>query len=114
MSSPRTQRARSGRWRSDPPLGEPADQFHLNTRRSGPPPLQTRAMKLPVLLLALALPLAVRADDYEARTFTGADGAKLGYRLLSPKNYDKAQKYPLVVFLHGAGERGDDNGAQLR
>lgn len=71
-------------------------------------------MKLPVFLLALVLPLAVWADDYEARTFDGPDGGKLGYRLLSPKNYDKAQKYPLVVFLHGAGERGDDNAAQLR
>jgi lysophospholipase L1-like esterase/dienelactone hydrolase len=71
-------------------------------------------MKLPVFLLSFLLPLAVWADDYEARTFDGADGTKLGYRLLSPKNYDKAQKYPLVVFLHGAGERGDDNAAQLR
>ena len=25
-----------------------------------------------------------------------------------PKDYDKNKKYPLVVFLHGAGERGDD------
>jgi lysophospholipase L1-like esterase/dienelactone hydrolase len=71
-------------------------------------------MKLPVFLLALVLPLAVRADDYEARTFSAPDGTTLGYRLLSPKNYDKAQKYPLVVFLHGAGERGDNNSAQLR
>jgi len=71
-------------------------------------------MKLPVFLLSLLLPLSVVADDYEARTFSGPDGATLGYRLLSPRNYDKAQKYPLVVFLHGAGERGDDNAAQLR
>ena len=25
-----------------------------------------------------------------------------------PKDYDKNKKYPLVFFLHGAGERGDD------
>ena len=71
-------------------------------------------MKLPVFLLALLLPLVVRADDFEARTFSGADGTKLGYRLLAPQNYDKAQKYPLVVFLHGAGERGDDNTVQTK
>lgn len=72
-------------------------------------------MKFPALLFSLlALVLVARADDYEARVFTGPDGAKLNYRLLTPKNYDKAQKYPLVVFLHGAGERGDDNAAQLK
>lgn len=34
------------------------------------------------------------------------------YRLLYPKNYDKNDKskiYPLVLFLHGAGERGDSS-----
>ena len=25
-----------------------------------------------------------------------------------PKDYDENKKYPLVFFLHGAGERGDD------
>lgn len=35
------------------------------------------------------------------------------YRLLLPKSYDKNRKYPLIVFLHGSGERGRDNEAQL-
>lgn len=78
-------------------------------------------------LLALAALLAVSApafsqdpkpknpaDEYEARTFAGADGGTLNYRLLKPRNYDAAQKYPLVLFLHGAGERGADNAAQLK
>ena len=70
-------------------------------------------MKLPILL-TLAFAMLVRADEFEARTFTGPDGGTLGYQLLVPKNYDKAQKYPLVSFFHGAGERGTDNAAQLR
>jgi predicted peptidase len=40
-------------------------------------------------------------------------GKKLPYRLLKPENYDSKKSYPLVVFLHGAGERGDDNSKQL-
>ncbi|TAE15540.1 MAG: phospholipase [Bacteroidetes bacterium] len=46
--------------------------------------------------------------DFEKLTFTHKDGS-IPYRLLKPKNYNPKQKYPLVVFFHGAGERGDDN-----
>ena len=60
---------------------------------------------------------ALRAADvkelFEARIYTNDKGQKLGYRLLKPKDYDPAKKYPLVLFLHGAGERGDDNAVQL-
>jgi predicted peptidase len=37
----------------------------------------------------------------------------LPYRVLLPKNYDAKKKYPLIYFLHGAGERGNDNEKQL-
>jgi predicted peptidase len=37
----------------------------------------------------------------------------LPYRLLLPKNYDATKKYPLLMVLHGSGERGNDNEAQL-
>lgn len=35
------------------------------------------------------------------------------YRLLLPENFDPAKKYPVLIFLHGSGERGNDNEAQL-
>ena len=41
------------------------------------------------------------------------EGDTLKYRILFPENYDKDKKYPLVIFLHGAGERGNDNEKQL-
>ncbi|HEY4876957.1 MAG TPA: alpha/beta fold hydrolase [Puia sp.] len=37
----------------------------------------------------------------------------LRYRILYPENYKKEKSYSLVVFLHGGGERGNDNEAQL-
>jgi len=40
-------------------------------------------------------------------------GDTLPYRLLLPKDYNPNVKYPLILFLHGSGERGDDNAMQL-
>lgn len=40
-------------------------------------------------------------------------GDTLHYRVLFPVNYDRAKSYPLVLFLHGSGERGNDNEKQL-
>ncbi len=37
----------------------------------------------------------------------------LPYRILLPLNYDASKKYPLILVLHGAGERGNNNEAQL-
>ncbi len=57
-------------------------------------------------------------DRFEARTFdyTAANGEmrQLKYRLLRPSKVEEGKRYPLVLFLHGAGERGDDNLAQLK
>ncbi len=38
----------------------------------------------------------------------------LRYRLLYPDRYDPAMKYPILFVLHGSGERGADNIAQLK
>lgn len=40
-------------------------------------------------------------------------GRSISYQIMFPENYDETKKYPLVVLLHGAGERGDDNEKQL-
>src|SRR5687767_6295122 len=36
------------------------------------------------------------------------------YRLHLPRPLEKGKSYPLVVWLHGEGESGSDNGIQLR
>jgi poly(3-hydroxybutyrate) depolymerase/lysophospholipase L1-like esterase len=72
-------------------------------------------MRLRLLFLGLVgFAFAVRGDDFEARTFAAADGGKLPYRLLTPANIEPGKKYPLVLFFHGAGERGVDNALQLK
>lgn len=49
-------------------------------------------------------------DRFEAEV-REKDGHKLPYRLAT---LGEGEALPLVVFLHGAGERGDDNEAQLK
>ena len=38
----------------------------------------------------------------------------LSYRILYPRDFDLNKVYPLVLFLHGSGERGNDNQSQLK
>lgn len=40
-------------------------------------------------------------------------GDTLPYRVLLPLGYDSSKEYPVIFFLHGAGERGRDNERQL-
>lgn len=50
---------------------------------------------------------------FQSRVFRNVEGQTLPYRILFPEGFRRDQRYPLVLFLHGAGERGDDNNAQL-
>ncbi|KAF2959219.1 MULTISPECIES: prolyl oligopeptidase family serine peptidase [unclassified Thermotoga] len=53
-------------------------------------------------------------DDFLAFTFKDPEtGVEIPYRLFVPKDVNPDRKYPLVVFLHGAGERGTDNYLQV-
>src|ERR1700677_782401 len=89
-------------------------------------PWASRKASAVILISSFLLAPALVADDapnavppavvsaYEARTFTAPDVGTLGDRLLNTEKFDAAKKYPLVCVLHGAGERGEDNEAQLK
>lgn len=68
---------------------------------------------LTTLLLLLALLPARAQPVVEQRIFTGKNGTVLPYRIVYPADYDRSRQYPLLLFLHGAGERGSDNEKQL-
>lgn len=65
-----------------------------------------------LLLYVTAISLAQDNSLYEKKEFI-RDNDTLRYRILYPPDYDAAKKYPLILLLHGAGERGSDNEAQL-
>lgn len=51
---------------------------------------------------------------FEKHSYTASNGATVPYRLYVPHNYNPKGSYPVLVFLHGAGERGTDNSSQLK
>lgn len=69
------------------------------------------------LLLAVSLmgidPAPEALELFEAKEYISAEGDTLLYRMLSPKRIRSGREYPLVLFLHGSGERGNDNERQL-
>lgn len=50
-------------------------------------------------------PLSVPNYGYSRQIFTNAQGQTLVYYLYVPKNYNPQQKYPMVLLLHGDGEK---------
>ena len=71
---------------------------------------------LAMILMCMPLTALARGDVYEdslAETFTH-EGTSLPYRLMLPDDYNEKESYPLILFLHGAGERGTDNVTQMK
>jgi putative heme-binding domain-containing protein len=58
-------------------------------------------------LTDIYVPLAIKytGGEYDDETFD--------YRLMRPEIAEAGKRYPLIVFLHGAGERGVENKRQL-
>ena len=73
-----------------------------------------------ILLISIALLLSATllsqnntAELFEKSIHISESGDTLLYRILYPEDYDPQGNYPLVLFMHGAGERGSDNEKQL-
>jgi poly(3-hydroxybutyrate) depolymerase len=80
--------------------------------------LSFRFLGSAVLFLTLMLHGAAPCQRLTSRLAPGVHASEHGelrYRIFVPEGSAKiGAKYPLVVFLHGAGERGSDNARQLR
>ena len=64
------------------------------------------------IVLVFSLPLLAQFEEYKKSVFVNGEHS-LPYRFLEPENFSKSKKYPVVIFLHGSGERGVDNEKQL-
>jgi predicted peptidase len=52
-------------------------------------------------------------DGFIGRVYTNGRGERMPYRLFVPAGYNSSKKYPLLLWLHGAGSVGNDNRKQI-
>jgi len=75
---------------------------------------KTEEVKKPDPVVEKSEKMVLLNRSAEAKIFTDSTGYDLPYRIYVPADYSEDYAYPLVLFLHGAGERGYDNEAQLK
>ncbi|MFW5726159.1 MAG: alpha/beta hydrolase-fold protein [Bacteroidota bacterium] len=66
-----------------------------------------------VFLIIGLLPAFSQQSLFQEKEFITSNGQPLPYRILFPESMEPGESYPVVLFLHGAGERGNDNEKQL-
>lgn len=70
-----------------------------------------KSIRLLLLLLFAAsssTTFAADPDSQKAATLETQVKVQMNYLLYLPKDYEKRESWPLLLFLHGSGERGDD------
>ena len=65
-----------------------------------------------ILILLLIATTSVFSQEFKKELLVHQNDT-LPYRILIPENYNSQSPFPLLLFLHGAGERGSDNKSQL-
>jgi predicted peptidase len=66
------------------------------------------------LLIVFAISAAAQQMSLFDKLLYVNKGDTLPYRLLKPVSPESMEAFPLVIFLHGAGERGTDNEVQIK
>lgn len=65
-----------------------------------------------ITMLIVSAGMAQDSSLYKSQQYSDGKNT-LNYRILYPSDYDVNRKYPLILVLHGSGERGSDNSSQL-
>ncbi|WP_157006229.1 hypothetical protein [Luteibacter yeojuensis] len=66
-----------------------------------------------LLLLLLAFPVAASTPGHFEQRAAKIEGVDYRYQLYIPGDLKASRNPPIVLFLHGSGEKGGDNQAQM-
>src|SRR4051812_30171871 len=75
-----------------------------------------RLIHVAIVLLLTALPSVAQeiADGFYDGFYQSPSRRVMQYRLFLPDNYNREEKYPLIIWLHGLEGAGDDNMLQIQ
>lgn len=77
-------------------------------------PVPPRSEETPAIAPPEQVPEEIKPPvDLSSELYQSGNFRKMPFRILFPRTYDSTKKYPLLMFLHGMGERGTDNQRQL-
>lgn len=68
-----------------------------------------RILCFAIITRFLAFQAYPQSSKFEAHIFDNGAGFTLPYRFYIPNNIQADKKYPLILFLHGAGDWGTNN-----
>jgi predicted peptidase len=71
-------------------------------------------VKLLLAAMALVAGLEARQETGFLNRAVVVKGITYKYQVYLPQDYTKSRKWPVILFLHGGGERGDDGLAQTQ
>ncbi len=78
--------------------------------------MKKQSLRWGLLACLLLLPSSVQAQGAKTgfldRVFKDPDGKEAKYVLFVPHDYKGDKEYPVILFLHGSGETGDDGKKQ--
>ena len=70
--------------------------------------MKTSLMRTLALMFCTATPAFCEDSPQKAAKLDIEIKAQMDYWIYLPQDYEKQEKVPLLLFLHGAGERGND------
>lgn len=65
------------------------------------------------LLALFVLATSCSAESHFLERKVTVNGRAYGYRVWLPPHYTKLRRWPVILYLHGSGESGDDNVRQM-
>jgi len=66
-----------------------------------------------IYLVNNGIPHMEEIQKYIPKVWKSINGGSMNYRFRPPRKIEPDKEYPLLLFLHGAGGRGNDNRGQL-